>query len=416
MKSYEERMKWFHEARFGMFIHYGLFSLLGHGEWGMFLERIPLDEYKKLAEVFEPAPDAARQWVKLAKAAGMKYMVLTARHHDGFCLYDSQCSDYTLYKTKGRDLIREYVEACREEGMRCGIYYSLMDWRFPGYFNHRTDAESLAAMKAQCYAQVRELMTNYGPIDMLWYDGFWLNHESGTGQGYWEGEKLNAMVRELQPDIVINNRAGTREDIDTPEQVVKSSEVGRGWESCMTVGHTWGYAPYGNEYKKPDVLIRCLVQAASGEGNYLLNIGPMGDGTVCDGEKAPLLAVGEWLRQQGEGIYNSKRTAMDSWLAGCDVKGAGIWTQVGEYTYLHNFMWRGTELGVPLVDGELEEATLLSTGEKVDFEWRSNHRLTFTGLPEQPPHKACNVFKLKFKRPVEQYVPKDLSAWLRGEA
>ncbi len=410
--TYQARMAWFHEARFGMFIHFGLYALPACGEWSMFLARTPLAEYEKLADQFQPAADCVSQWIETAKNAGMKYAVLTARHHDGFCLYDSAYSDYSTSKTAcGRDLVREFCTACRAAGIRVGIYYSLMDWRFPGYFNYKTDQDSLIAMKKQCHDQVQELMSNYGRIDLLWYDGCWLNHEPDTCAGAWDAAELNQKVRSLQPHIIINNRAGTQEDIDTPEQVVRHSGQGRGWETCMTIGKTWGYSRYASpdSYKTSGELIHHLVDAASGEGNYLLNVGPDQNGYIPAIEKERLLTVGQWIKRYGASIYNSKRA---------DLKNPffGMWTRVGEYYYLQVKLWCGRSLPLPLLDGEVAEAVLMATGEKLKVDYATNGRLIFSALPEEPPDPYLNVIRLKFKQTPRDRPETDPAAWLLGKA
>ena len=221
--AYAERMAWFHQARFGMFIHWGLYSVLSRGEWVMLAERIPKEEYAKLAEQFNPGDFSADAWVKLAQEAGMKYIVLTTRHHDGFCLFDSKVSDFTSVKTAAkRDFVAEYVEACRKAGMRVGLYYSLLDWRFPGYHEGREkNPTSTAAMVEQAHSQVKELMGDYGKIDVLWYDGGWVpGVDVKDVAQYWRAEELNRMVRELQPEIITNNRSGQDEDIDTRNKML----------------------------------------------------------------------------------------------------------------------------------------------------------------------------------------------------
>ncbi len=413
---YAERMKWFHEARFGMFIHWGLYSLLGRGEWVMFNERIRADEYAKLADRFAPDrydPDA---WAALAAEAGMKYMVLTTRHHDGFCLYDSEVSDFTSVKTAaGRDLVAEYVEACRKAGLKVGLYYSLMDWRFKGYWEPDKYPDSAEAMVGQCHDQVTELMSNYGRIDVLWYDGCWVAHgaaDVGDIGEFWRADELNANARKLQPHILINNRSGTQEDLDTPEQHVKASEPGRGWESCMTIGDScgWGYVRHNPNFKTLPTLLQTLVNAAVGEGNLLLNVGPRPDGTIRPEETQLLREMGDWLDVNGEAIYGSQR---------CELSGGivGQWTRKGASGYLHVFRWPGEEAVCPYVVGEPTAATLLATGEPVKVRMECNGRLVISGLPSEPPHPAVNVIRVDFRD-----VPKLLDdagrreAWLTGDA
>ena len=311
--TYEERMKWFNEARFGIYVHYGLYSLLGRGEWTMYSERIPAAEYAKLADQFNPAPGCVKEWVETAKAAGAKYMVLTTRHHEGFCLFDSKYSDFTSVKHGcKRDIVREYVDAAREAGLKVGLYYSLLDWRFPGYFEPEKYPESKEALLTQIFGQVRELMTNYGQIDVLEYDGGWdarLQNKGVDKANFWRAQELNAMVRELQPGIIINNRSGLEEDIDTPEQVVKASAAGRAWESCMCIGDScgWGYTRFNPNWKSPEQLLQHLLAAAQGEGNYLLNIGPQPNGRIRGEEHERLVTLGNWLKRNGEAIYDSRR-------------------------------------------------------------------------------------------------------------
>jgi alpha-L-fucosidase len=234
------RLEWFHDARFGMFIHWGLYAIPARGEWAMFQEKIPAEEYAPLAKRFRPRSFDADAWVGLAKEAGCKYIVLTTRHHEGFCLFDSKVSDFTAPKTAaGRDFIAEYVRACRRAGLKIGFYYSLLDWRFPAYYDGpEKDPEGWKRHVRYSHAQVCELCTQYGRIDLLWYDGAWVPWAEGEAKvnyapkgDVWRAEELNAMARELQPHIVINNRAGTLEDYDTPEQHIKASEAGRAWES-----------------------------------------------------------------------------------------------------------------------------------------------------------------------------------------
>lgn len=391
--SYEERMQWFHEARFGMFIHWGLYSIPARGEWVMERERIPAEEYAVLAQQFNPVDFDAEDWVKLAKRAGMKYMVLTTRHHDGFCLFDSKVSDFTSVKTAAkRDIVAEYVEACRKHGMKIGFYYSWLDWRFPGYFNREKYPDSFKAMVEQAQAQIEELMTNYGKIDILWYDGHWIpGVPIDQVAQLWGSKEVNRRVRQLQPHIIINNRSGIQEDIDTPEQHVTASEPGRGWESCMTIGDScgWGYIAHNPNLKSVTQLIQYLVTAAAGEGNYLLNVGPRPDGSIQPEFEERLEAIGRWLEVNGESIYNSRRCPFGAGIV-------GLTTAKGNKAYVHVFRWPGTELTVPGVGGSLQRAYILATGQELSFSFRSNGRLVLSGLPKLPPDPHDTVVVLEF--------------------
>lgn len=410
--SYKERLQWFHEARFGLFIHWGLYSLLGRGEWAMYQERIPKKEYARLAAEFNPRKYDPNAWAETAARAGMKYAVLTTRHHDGFCLFDSAVSDFTAPKTAAkRDLVALYVEAFRKAGLKVGFYYSLLDWRFPGYFEPSKYRDSAEAMVQQYHAQVRELMTNYGKIDLLWYDGDWISHglveEDKDRAGFWRSREVNAAVRKLQPHIIINNRSGLEEDLDTPEQHVTASKAGRGWESCMTMGDScgWGYVHNNPNMKSVPQLLQNLSTAAAGEGNYLLNVGPKGDGTIRKEEEARLASIGRWMAKNGEAIYGSER---------CDLHGGmiGLWTKKGQYAYLHVFRWPGAEAVVPLVSGNVVSAELLGEGEGVSVRQEHSGRLVLHDLPIVPPDPNVNVIKIQFDGKFGLMKEKDKAAWL----
>ncbi len=413
--TYTERMEWFHKARFGLFIHWGLYSLLGRGEWAMFQERIPKEEYAKLANRFNPTKFDADAWARMAVNAGMKYAVLTTRHHDGFCLFDSQVSDFTSVKTRAkRDFVAAYVKAFKKAGLKVGFYYSLLDWRFPGYFMPNTYRKSAREMIHQYHEQVRELMTNYGKIDLLWYDGAWIAHGK-VARGvadFWDAAEVNAMVRKLQPHILINNRSGLEEDLDTPEQHVTASKPGRGWESCMTIGDScgWGYIRNNPNMKTVTQLLQNLVTAAAGEGNYLLNVGPKPDGTIREEEQARLAAMGRWLKKHkdGQSIYGSERCALHGGMI-------GMWTAKGNMGYLHVLRWPGKEAVVPLVRTKARSATLLATGKRLRVRQEHNGRLLISGLPSAPPDRHISVIKIRFDGPPKPMAEKDRAAWLLGD-
>jgi len=414
--SYEERMKWFHEARFGMFIHWGLYALHGRGEWVMFQERIPAKQYARLARRFRASKFDADAWASLAAEAGMKYMVLTTRHHDGFCLFDSKVSDFTAVKAAAakRDLVAEYVQACRRAGLKVGFYYSLLDWRFPGYFEPGTYSQSAEALVQQFHEQVRELMTNYGKIDVLWYDGGWITHgKAGIDDQatFWRSKEVNDLARRLQPHILINNRSGMNEDLDTPEQHVTASGAGRGWEACMTMGDScgWGYVHNNPNMKTVPQLLQHLVTAAAGEGNFLLNVGPKPDGTIRKEEVVRLRAIGEWLKIHGRAIYGSQRCALHGGMI-------GAWTRKASTGYLHVFRWPGREAVVPLVKTKALSARMLATGQEAAVRQERNGRLVISGLPLKPPHPHVNVIEVQFEGVPEGVEEADMAAWLTGKA
>lgn len=408
MKNYDKRTKWFKEARFGMFIHWGLYSIPARGEWAMLIERIPPQEYAKLARKFNPTKFNADIWVGLAKEAGMKYTVFTTRHHDGFCLFDSKVSKFTSVKTAAkRDFVASYVKACRKEGIRIGFYYSLLDWRFSGWhYSPEKDPKSFNQMVKQAHSQLRELMTNYGKIDILWYDGGWIpNIDPKDIAKYWRSKELNSMIRSLQPDIIINNRSGTDEDFDTPEQIVSPSKEGRCWESCMTIGDFcgWGYIKNNPNLKTTTQLIQYLVTAASGGGNYLLNVGPKPDGTIQKEFIIRLKEIGKWMRVNGESIYGSERIPPGFGHWGGEAGMLGIVTAKGNTAYFHIFRWAGEVATIPAIKNNALSARILATGKKIKFEKRDNGLLILKGLPKNPPDKYDTVIKVELEGKLETF-------------
>jgi alpha-L-fucosidase len=305
----DEEARWWQDAKFGLFIHWGLYSLLGRGEWVLFNEKIPTGEYARLAGQFNPRCFNAEEWAQIAKNAGMKYSVMVARHHDGFALWDSPASfgGFTSVRHAARrDFIQEYTQAFRGAGFRTGLYYSLMDWRFPGYFKPRELTESAAQMKAQCYGQIEELMSRYGNIDILWYDGGWLAHQGTDAQAawLWEPVRLNQMVRSYQPGIVINERSGWEGDIETDEgpHALRGPIIPIRWEKCFTLLHGWGY--HSDGYVMPyEEVTSLLVNTWIRGGNVLLNVGPDAEGAIPPEQAAVLAQIGEFMKRNGEAIY-----------------------------------------------------------------------------------------------------------------
>jgi len=376
------RMQWWHQARFGMFIHWGLYSVLGRHEWVMENEGIPVSEYEPLAKRFVPKPNAARAWAKLARQAGQKYMVMTTKHHEGFCQWDTKLTNYCAAKQgPGRDLVREYVEAARGEGLRVGFYYSLMDWHHPDGARCATDEAARQRFVEYTHGLIRELMTNYGKIDVLWYDVHWpLTAEQ------WQSEKMNKMVFELQPDIIVNNRNGLPGDFATPEQRIEAAKSGA-WESCMTLNDSWGYQHTDDNWKSPRQVIRNIVSCMRDEGNYLLNIGPRADGSIPEESVRILTEVGQWVSKNGESIYPTET---------CQVRRSNYasFTRKGHTLYMHVHYWPGEVVALSGLQTSVKSARLLAGGKKVEFE-QDRYRVRFTGLPPEPPDHPVTTIAIE---------------------
>jgi alpha-L-fucosidase len=395
--SRAKRMQWWHEAKFGMFIHWGLYSIIGRQEWIMEMEGIPIRQYELLANHFQPRPNAAREWARLARQSGQKYMVMTTKHHEGFCLFDSKLTEYCAPKTAcARDLVREFVEAARAEGLRIGFYYSLMDWHHPDGARCANDEAARQRFVGYTHGLIRELMTNYGTIDILWYDVDWpLSAEQ------WESETMNEMVFSLQPNIIVNNRNGLDGDFKTPEQKVGSIADGSAWESCMTLNDSWGYSKADESWKSSETILRNLIDCAKGGGNYLLNVGPKADGSLPAQSANILQSVGEWMIENGNVIYGSE--AVDS-----------PWHPYAKYTCKGNVLymcvspWPGETAAerwlsfyqprVVLAIGgfrtKIVSVRLMKTKQQLQFS-QDDLTLRISDLPATSPDDPITVLELK---------------------
>lgn len=383
-----DRLKWFEDARYGMFIHWGLYSVLGRGEWAMSRERIPWKDYRPLAQTFTADRYRPRDWARLAKDSGMRYMVLTTKHHEGFCLWDSKTCHFNSTRSAAkRDLLAEFVEAVRDEGLKVGLYYSLGDWLNPDWAaGWKGDAAARERFMEYTHALVRELMTGYGRIDVLWYD---------LPQCYsareWRSVDLNAMARALQPQILINNRAMTTEDFATAEQHITASGQGRPWEACMTLNGSWGFTACDHEWKRPRDVALHLARVAAGGGNLLLNVGPDGRGAIPEASRKILRAVGTWLERHGEAVYDVQRHSLPWWLFGpTTVRGSTL------YAFLS--LYHGSSFTVGGLTHRVRSATLLSTGKALTVRQRGP-QLFVGGLPETDPDPVLSVVKLELDGP-----------------
>jgi alpha-L-fucosidase len=346
----DARMDWWREARFGMFVHWGLYAVpagewqgrTDFGEWIRNNAKIPIDVYDQFRARFNPTAYDADAWVRMAKGAGMKYIVITTKHHDGFALFDSKQGDFNVMATPyRRDIIKALVDACRRHGVRVGFYHSIMDWHHPDYLprrdwekDRRGPAADFERYVVYMKAQLRELLTNYGPIDILWFDGQWESTWTAS-----HGRDLYAYVRSLQPNIVINNRVGGKSgDFGTPEQEIPATgQPGLDWETCMTMNGNWGYNRADKNFKPTSVLVRNLVDIASKGGNFLLNVGPEADGRFPAESVERLAAIGRWMSKYGASIYGTEASpfAKVPWGRATRKALPGNITRL----YLHVFDW-----------------------------------------------------------------------------
>ncbi|MCJ7582717.1 MAG: alpha-L-fucosidase [Candidatus Aminicenantes bacterium] len=418
-EQFDARMAWWREARFGLFLHWGLYAIpagewegeTNHAEWILTTAQIPVDQYETFAPHFNPVKFDAAEWVRMAKDAGMKYIVITSKHHDGFSLFDSKVSDYDVMDSTPfkRDILKELADECRKEGLKMCWYHSIMDWHHPDYLPRRgwenRSAEGADFDRYVDYmkAQVKELVTNYGDIAVLWFDGEW--------ESTWvpeRGKDLYDFVRALAPDIIINNRvgkgragmAGTYDpetamgDFGTPEQEIPATGLGYDWETCMTMNDHWGYNKNDDNWKSKEDLIQKLVDIASKGGNFLLNVGPTAEGLFPQPSIDRLKAIGEWMRVYGDSIYGTTASLFSSleW---------GRSTTKGNKLYLHVFDWPQ--------DGILEVPGLISQAKKVyllDDQEQELSAISKDGsvkitVPKLAPNPIVSVIVLEFASPPE---------------
>ncbi len=437
MSSYATRptpgdTAWFTRDRFGMFIHWGLYALPARHEWVKTRERMTDADYDRYFRRFDPDLFDPRDWARQAKAAGMRYAVLTAKHHEGFCLFDSQYTDYKATNTPaGRDLVREFTDAFRAEGLRVGFYYSLLDWHHPDFtidVHHprRDDPDARAQNEGRSMAryceyvrnQVRELLTGYGKIDVLWFD-FSYPEQCGTGGKAWmkgkgaedwEAEKLIALARSLQPRILIDNRTGIEQDIWTPEQYqlgdwLRHPETGERlvWEACQTFSGSWGYYRDETSWKSPGQLIRMLVNTVSAGGNLLMNVGPTARGCFDRRACKALTVFADWMKYNSRSIYGCTMAEPDL-LAACPRDCRMTQSQDGTRLYLHLFAYPFAHLELRGLAGRVEYAQFLADGSELRFtEGRAEHfslgaaegeDLLVIELPVQKPDGEVPVIEL----------------------
>ncbi len=392
------RMAWWREGRFGMFIHWGIMSIPGRECWYMHEARVTVDEYEKLVPQYNPTNYSAHDIVTLAKAAGQKYIIFVSKHHDGFSMWDSQVSDYNIMATPfKRDIVKELADECARQGMKFGLYYSILDWHHP-YARWQHWPKYVEYMKGQ----LRELLTRYGPIAVLWFDGEWA--EEWTDQ---QGRELYGYVRSLQPNIIINNRIGkgrqdnlgqTKQgffpgDFDTPEQQVpRKGWPGTDWESCMTINGSWSFRTNDTTHKTAGELVRMLADIASKGGNFLLNIGPRPDGSIIEEQRERLMAIGRWMKVNRESIYGTTGSPFPRRFAwGRCTTGSGR-------LYLHVFDWPGSgKLALPGLKNALGKAWLLGDESRGPLGVSRPQGVVTVDLPATAPDPLDSVVVLEIE-------------------
>lgn len=400
-----DRIRWWREARYGLFLHWGLYSLLGRNEWVLNREKIPAAEYEALADRWKPKKGFAREWARTARRAGMKYLVLTARHCEGFALWDSKVTGYNAARRgPGRDLVAEYVEACRSEGLRVGLYFCLMDWHHPDGEICEFDPAARKRYVQYLYGCLEELMSNYGRIDILWYDASWPLMSAELN----ESARMNRMVRRLQPGILTNGRSYEDGDFTTCEAVL-GTQQDKPWESCMQItqppSNGWGYTaglPREN-WVGPRGVLEMLRHVTLAGGNLLLNVGPKPDGTLPAPAVQSLLTAGRWLRQNGEAVYGLRDHDTREQLL--DWTGAGRWTRNGKTAYYWVDRWPGSTIAVAGFKARLLRARFLATGQPIAFT-QDGERILLRGLPRRCPDPIAKiaVIQLEFDSTPHQWL------------
>lgn len=399
-----EAREWFQDAKFGLFIHWGVYSILGDGEWVMQNQKIPIEQYEKLPGFFNPVAFSPEQWVSLAKAAGMKYITITSKHHDGFAMYDSRVSGYdivdsTPYK---KDVLKMLAEECERQGIKLFFYYSQLDWHHPDYyprgrtgngFTGRPESGEWKDYLHYMNTQLTELLTNYGKIGGIWFDGMWDKPEKD-----WSLDETYALIHDLQPQAMIGSNHHVKpfpgEDFQMFEQDLPGKNT-TGWqgtyisqlplEMAMTINDTWGFNLTDDKHKSPQKLISMLVQAAGRNANLLLNIGPMPDGNIQPEHKASLKAMGEWVRKHGETIYGTRGgpVAPQPW---------GVSTSKGKKVYLHVLEAEEEVLFIHDYKPDIKSMTFFGSKDPVKYE-RNKYGLIIV-LPEEKRKEIDTIIEI----------------------
>jgi alpha-L-fucosidase len=392
-------LNWFQDIRFGMFIHWGLYSILAKQEWVMHTDRIPVPEYEKLAPQFNPTKFNADEWASVAADAGQKYMVITSRHHDGFSMYDTALSNYKVTNTPfGRDPIREIADVCARRGdVKLGFYSSLLDWHHPAYRFREESGLAWLDYLDFLHGQVRELCTNYGEIACVWFDGDWPHHNFNESDAYFvpggsfEYDKLFNMIHTLQPDaVVMNNRHEEPlpgEDVQGFEQDLPglntagfnaTTVFNYPLEVCMTINGHWGFSAADRNTKSTRHLVHLLVRSASAGGNYLLNVGPTALGEIVPLHAERLRGVGEWLNSNGESVYETRAGIIEP-------SADAVSTRKGDTHYVHILNYTSDCVSLTGVPNTVKHAHLLRNGTAVEIEQSADKFVVFVPEEERDP-------------------------------
>lgn len=389
-----ERMSWWREARFGMFIHWGIYAVPAQGEWYM-NSGIPRDQYAAYAKQFNPVQFDADQWAQIAHDAGQKYLVITSKHHDGFCMFNTKATDYNVVQATpwGKDPLKSLSDACRRHGVRFAVYYSIMDWHTPYQEPAKPDPVHPTynpthfgdkdAYKKYMKTQLKELVIQYHPA-VIWFDGGWIPGWTGD-----DGQEIYRYLHTLDRKLIVNNRVGGAGDYDTPEQNIPATGLGRDWETCMTINNNWGFNAGDHNFKSAQELLRNLIDIASKGGNYLLNVGPTAEGVIPAPEVDRLAAMGRWLKTNGQAIYGTTASPFKRlpW---------GRATRKGNSLYLHVFDWpTDGRLLVPGLKNSVESATLLATKQKLRAVSGADGVTLM--LPAQAPDSISSTILLRLK-------------------
>ncbi|PID27696.1 MAG: hypothetical protein CSB55_07870 [Candidatus Cloacimonadota bacterium] len=387
--------QWFEEAKFGIFIHWGLYANIGYSEWNMDHFRIPPEEYSEMAKEFNPQKFDPKEWAKLFKKSGAEYAVVVSKHHDGFCLYDTKFTDYNIMNTPfGKDAVRLLKEACEAEGLKFGIYYSVMDWHHPDYLPRRywdkrsSENADLNRYKEFFKNQVREIITEYNPA-IIWFDGGW----EGTFDDV-ETAEITKMIYNLKPDILINNRLSNNAegDFKTPEGFVPATGIRNEkgektvWETCSTMGDCWGYNPYQTNFFSSRNLIRMLVEITSKGGNLLLNVGPTADGEIQPEFEDRLLKMGDWLKENGKAIYGCNENKFPV------IPFFGTSVTSENKIYLHVFLKdKDNKIKLPVING-ISSVKFLNGNNELNYKTEKGFTTVF--IPDELPDLNSSVIEI----------------------